>query len=159
MSYVESTGLALSPDLFFAVYAAGLVVLRISLKKLFDKVPYSTFLLMCSLSMIGGLSCLWIMKNTLLMIIAAIFMAGSYGIMYSVSQSATAANAPAEQRGIAMGTYYLGLDFGSALGPIIGGFLYGNMDLKLFYPMLSVFVLGCIVMYFVCRRFYQKPAQ
>ncbi len=159
VSYVESTGLALSPDLFFAVYAAGLVVLRISLKKLFDKVPYSTFLLMCSLSMIGGLSCLWIMKNTLLMIIAAIFMAGSYGIMYSVSQSATAANAPAEQRGIAMGTYYLGLDFGSALGPIIGGFLYGNMNLKLFYPMLSVFVLGCIVMYFVCRRFYQKPAQ
>lgn len=159
VSYVEGTGLTVSPDLFFAVYAAGLVVLRISLKKLFDKVPYSTFLLACSLSMVGGLGCLWVMKGTFLMVLAAIFMAGSYGLMYSVSQSATAANAPAEQRGIAMGTYYLGLDFGSALGPIIGGFLYGNIDLSLFYPLLSVFVLGCIAMYFVCRKFYAKPVQ
>jgi MFS family permease len=64
----------------------------------------------------------------------------------------TAATAPADQRGIAMGTYYLGLDFGSALGPIIGGFLYGNVDLRLFYPMLCVFAIGCVGMYFICRK-------
>lgn len=159
VSYVDSIGLTVSPDLFFAVYAAGLVVLRISLKKLFDKVPYSTFLLACSLSMLGALSCLRFMNGTCLMLIAAVLMAGSYGIMYSVSQSATAANAPAQQRGIAMGTYYLGLDFGSALGPIIGGFLYGSIPLKLFYPILSVFVPVCLLMYPLCRKFYKKPAQ
>jgi len=92
------------------------------------------------------------------MLLGSVFMAGSYGIMYSVSQSASAAVAPAEQRGIAMGTYYLGLDFGSALGPIIGGYLYGNVDLQLFYPLLCVFAIGCIGMYFVCRRIYRNPA-
>jgi len=159
VSYVESTGLTVRKDLYFAVYAAALVVLRVTLRKLYDNVPYSVFLLLCSFSMLGALTSLFFMQGSVLMIIAAVFMAGGYGIMYSVSQSATAAIAPAKQRGIAMGTFYLGLDFGSALGPIIGGFLYGNVDLVLFYPLLGVFVLGCIGMYFVCRKVYRKPSQ
>ena len=154
VSYVDGTGLTVMPDLFFAVYAVALVVLRISLRKLFDKVSYPTFLLLCSLSMLCAMASLHFMQNSILMLIGAVFMAGSYGIMYSVSQSATAAAAPANQRGIAMGTYYLGLDFGSALGPLIGGFLYGNVDLHLFYPLLGVFAVGCIGMYFICRKIY-----
>ena len=154
VSYVEGTGLPVLPDLFFAVYAVALVVLRISLRKLYDKVSYSTFLLLCSISMLGALACLFLMQNSFFMLIGAVFMAGSYGIMYSVSQSATAAVAPKEQRGIAMGTYYLGLDFGSALGPIIGGFLYGNVSLQWFYPLLGVFAIGCIGMHFVCKKIY-----
>ena len=159
VSYVDSTGLAVRSDLFFTIYAAALVVFRISLRKQYDKVSYPTFLLLCSFAMIGGLASLYFMQSSFLMLIGAIFMAGSYGIMYSVSQAASAAAAPADQRGIAMGTYYLGLDFGSALGPIIGGFLYGNVDLQLFYPLLCVFAIGCIGMYFVCRKVYQKPVQ
>ncbi len=154
VSYVDGTGLPVLPDLFFAVYAVALIILRISLKKLYDKVSYPTFLLLCSVSMLGALACLYCMHNTILMLIAAIFMAGSYGVMLSVSQAATAAAAPKEQRGIAMGTYYLGLDFGSALGPVIGGFLYGNVDLQLFYPLLCVFAFGCIGIYFVYRKKY-----
>lgn len=159
VSYVDAAGLAVRPDVFFAIYAAALVVLRISLRRLFDKVSYPTFLLLCSFSMLGGLTSLHFMRGSFLMLIAAIFMAGSYGVMYSVSQSATAATAPADQRGIAMGTYYLGLDFGSALGPIIGGLLYGNVSLQLFYPLLSVFAFGCIGMYFICRKIYRRLVQ
>ena len=157
VSYVDNTGLLVHPDLFFSIYAVALVVFRICLRKLFDRLQYSTFLLLCSFAMIGSLASLYFMHGSFLMLIGAIFMAGSYGIMYSVSQSATAAAAPADQRGIAMGTYYLGLDLGSALGPIVGGFLYGNVDIQLFYPLLSVFAIGCIGMHFVCRRVYRKP--
>ena len=159
VSYTEGAGLNIQPDLFFTLYAIVLIFLRLSLRKLFDKVSYSTFLLVCSFSMLASLASLYFMQGHLLMFIAATFMAGSYGIMYSVSQSATAAAAPAEQRGIAMGTYYLGLDFGSAVGPIVGGYLYGNVDLRLFYPLLGVFALLCIGMYFICKKVYTQPAQ
>lgn len=159
VSYVDNTGSTVQPDLFFTVYAIALVVSRIALKKQYDKVSYSTFLLLCSFSMLGALASLHFMDGYFLLLIAAVFMAGSYGIMYSVSQSATATAAPADQRGIAMGTYYLGLDFGSALGPIIGGFLYGNVDLHFFYPFLSVFAVGCLGMYVFCRKYDRKPPQ
>lgn len=159
VSYVESTGISVRPDLFFTVYAVALVLLRICLKKFYDKVAYSTFLLLCSISMIAAMASLYFMQNSVLMLLGAVFMAGSYGIMYSVSQSATASAAPADQRGIAMGTYYLGLDFGSALGPVIGGYLYGNIALPHFYPLLSIFAVFCIGMYFICRKIYPKAAQ
>ncbi len=157
VSYVDSTGLNVRPDLFFSVYAVALVVFRITLRKQYDKVSYCTFLLLCSFAMIGGLASLYFMQGTLVMLLGSVFMAGSYGIMFSVSQSATATAAPIDQRGIAMGTYYLGIDFGSTLGPIIGGYLYGNIALQWFYPLLSVFAILCIGMYFVCRKMYGKP--
>ena len=156
VSYVEGTGLSIQPDLFFTLYAFVLIFMRLSLRKLYDKLSYSTFLLVCTCSMMLSLASLYFMRGYLLMFIAAIFMAGSYGIMYSVSQSATAAAAPADQRGIAMGTYYLGLDFGSAVGPIVGGYLYGNVDLQLFYPLLCVCGFLCFGMYFICRKTYGR---
>ena len=156
VSYVERAKVAIQPDVFFLLYAAALVVLRTSLSKFFDKVSYAKFLLLGSFSLIASLACLRFMNGPVLLVAAAVFMAGSYGIMYSVSQAATASNAPAEQRGIAMGTFYLGLDFGSAIGPIVGGFLYGSFALNLFYPLLGIFALGSIGMYFVCRKFYGK---
>jgi MFS family permease len=154
VSYVESVKVDVRPELFFSIYAVALVLLRMALRKQYDKVSYPKFLLLCSISIVGALLSLHFMRSSWLILIGAIFMAGGYGIMYSVSQSATAAVAPADQRGIAMGTFYLGLDFGSALGPIIGGFLYGNVDLQFFYPLLGVFVMGCIGMYFYCRKIY-----
>ena len=155
VSYVESVKVDVRPELFFSIYAVALVLLRMALRKQYDKVSYPQFLLLCSISMVGALLSLHFMRSSWLILIGAIFMAGGYGIMYSVSQSATAAVAPADQRGIAMGTFYLGLDFGSALGPIIGGFLYGKVDLQFFYPLLGVFVMGCIGMYFYSRKIYR----
>lgn len=157
VSYIESSRLTIQPDFFFTAYAVALVTLRVILRKQYDKVSYPTFLLLCNFSMLGSLTCLFFMRNLLMTIVAAIFMAGSYGIMCSVSQATTAITAPAEQRGIAMGTYYLGLDFGSALGPIVGGYLYGNVDLQWFYPLLYVFAIAGIGMFFFCRKIYRKP--
>ena len=156
VSYVEGTGLNIQPDLFFTLYAFVLIFVRLSLRKLFDKFSYSTFLLVCSFSMLGSLISLHFMQGYFLMFLSATLMVGGYGVMYSVSQSATASTAPPEQRGIAMGTYYLGLDFGSAVGPIIGGYLYGNVDLALFHPLLGVFAVLCLGMYFVCKKIYKQ---
>ena len=158
VTYVETTGLDLQPDIFFTLYAVILVGLRVVLAKMFDKVSYSKFLLICNIAMIGCMTALSFMQGYLVMLLAALLMAGSYGILFSVSQSATAAAAPAEQRGIARGTYYLGLAFGSSLGPVIGGALYGGLDISLFYPVLSVFGLLGIGMYFICKRIYEKAA-
>ena len=93
------------------------------------------------------------MKNNLQMFFAALFMAGGYGVMSSVCQSTAILLAGKERRGLANSTYYIGLDLGMTLGPIIGGFLYGHMELSLFYPMLLLTVpLGFIVFLAAHRR-------
>ena len=86
------------------------------------------------------LGLLTFMENNVLMILAAVFMAGGYGIMCSVCQSTAMLLVGREKRGIANSTYYIGLDLGMALGPVTGGFLYGHLDIALFYPALAVTV-------------------
>ena len=50
-------------------------------------------------------------------------------------------------RGLANSTYYVGLDLGMTLGPVIGGFLYGNLDLAWFYPALLLTVPPAVLVY------------
>ena len=100
---------------------------------------------------------LYVMKNNYLIIFAALFMAGGYGIMCSVCQSKAILLADKEKRGLATSTYYIGFDLGMSLGPIIGGILYGHVDINYFYPCLAITVpLGIVVFLLnknkLCRR-------
>lgn len=156
VNIVEVTGRPILPDVFFTMYAIMLVVLRVSLRKLFDRYSYSTFLLVCTVSSFGALAALHGMDSYLMLFIAATLMAGGYGIMYTVSQSASVAVVAENRRGVAIGTYYVGLDLGLSLGSVIGGVLYEGFEIGMFYPLLSVFSFLCVGMYFFCRRFYRE---
>ena len=123
VSYAEARHLAVSVSLFFPLYAVVLLVLRLSLKGLFDRLPF------------------------------VIFLAGGYGIMGSVCQSTAILLAGKGKRGLANSTYYIGLDLGMTLGPVIGGFLYGRLDLAWFYPALVLTVpLGVLVYLLFMRK-------
>ena len=134
VSYVEARGLDVSVSLFFPLYAAALLVLRLSLKSLFDRLPFRFFLWGASLSAGASIVLLTFMQSNLTMILAAVCMAGGYGIICSISQSTAILLAGEGRRGLANSTYYVGLDLGMALGPMLGGVLYGHADLAFFYP-------------------------
>ena len=142
--------------MFFPVYAIVLMVLRLTLKKWFDRWSFRTFL-------IGGLVCaslsiifLAVMENNAEMLMAAAFMAGGYGIMCSVCQSNAILVAGKGRRGLANSTYYMGLDLGMTLGPVIGGMLMGNISVKWFYPDLLVTIPLCFLVYVVMKIKRQK---
>lgn len=91
-----------------------------------------------------SIAILTVMKNDL-----AMFMAGGYGIMYSVCQSKAILLAGKGKRGLANSTFYIGLDLGMALGPIIGGVLYGHVDIIYFYPILVITAPLGILVYWI----------
>ena len=136
VSYVETGKFPVSVSLFFAVYAVALLILRFTMKGLLNRIPFLAFLAGACVSELLSILLLTWMKNNFVLAFAAIFMAGGYGIMCSVCQATAILLAGAKKRGLANSTYYIGLDLGMILGPVIGGYLYGNMDLHLFYPIL-----------------------
>ncbi len=83
----------------------------------------------------------------IIMFFAAAFMAGGYGLMCSVCQSRAILLAGKGKRGLANSTYYIGLDLGMSLGPIIGGGLYGNINIIYFYPILAITVPFGLLVY------------
>ena len=152
VTYAEVRGLHVSVRLFFPAYAVALIVLRLSLRSLFDKLPFHIFLLASALSELLAILFLTIMKNNAVMLLASCFLAGGYGIMSSVCQSTALLLAGKEKRGLANSTYYIGLDLGMTLGPMIGGALYGGLDIGWFYPALMVTMPLAGVVYVVAGR-------
>lgn len=152
VSYAAGKHLSVTVSLFFPLYALAVLLLRLGLRRYFDKLPFGLFLTVGSLSAVCSLICLHVMKGNLGMVAAAVFMAGGYGIMCSVSQSTAILLAGEGRRGLANSTYYVGLDLGMALGPIAGGLLYGNVSLQFFYPLLMLTAPAGLAVWGICKR-------
>lgn len=138
VTYVQVRGLDVTVSMFFPFYAIVLIVLRLALKDLFDKLPFHVFLAASCCCEFLAILLLAVMQSNAVMFLAAVFLAGGYGIMSSVCQSKAILLAGKEKRGLANSTYYIGLDLGMTLGPMIGGALYGGVDIRWFYPALMV---------------------
>ena len=138
VTYVEVRGLDVAVSMFFPSYAVVLIVLRLNLRNLFDKLPFRVFLLAGCISELLAIVLLAVMRSNAAMLLSSALLAGGYGIMSSVCQSTAILLAGREKRGLANSTYYIGLDLGMTLGPVIGGALYGGLDIRLFYPALAV---------------------
>ena len=152
VTYIDIRNLPVTVSLFFPLYAAILLLLRLTLRNLFDKKPFSFFIVLSSVSAFLSISVLAVMRHNFSMFFAAAFMAGGYGIMCSVCQSTAILLAGKEKRGLANSTYYIGLDLGMAFGPIIGGLLYEHLNIRLFYPVLALTVPLALAAYWLNRR-------
>lgn len=152
VSYVARWGLHIAVGSFFLIYAIVLFVVRISLKSLFDFVPYGKWFWSCALATVAYLLLLTYMQNNWLMGLAAAGMAIGYGLMFSVSQSTSLLLAPLQEQGIANSTFYLGLDIGMAIGPMLGGLLADYLSIQLFYPVMLILVPVIIILYLINKK-------
>lgn len=152
LSYVQKAGLDVDAKWFFTVYAIFLVLLRTGLGRFFNVVPYRKFLFISIISSLIMLACFTFMQNDVLLFAAAFFMAGGYGVMCSVSQSAAMTLAGRGRRGVGTSTYYIGLDIGMMTGPILAGFIYSNVEIGWFYPCMVLCPMGCVLVYLVSRK-------
>lgn len=72
--------------------------------------------------------------------------------IYGTVQATAMAMTDNTERGLANNTYLIGLDSGMALGPIIGGFLYGHVPAEYFYPCLMVTAVLSTIVYITGKR-------
>ena len=152
VSYAEVRGLSVNISFFFPAYAAVLLILRFSLKNLFDKLPFVVFLLGSSICAAGAIISLSVMQSNAGMFIAAAFMAGGYGIMCSVCQSTAILLAGEGRRGLANSTYYVGLDLGLTFGPTLGGVLFEYLDAEYFFPVFLATIPAGLAVYALGRK-------
>lgn len=156
VSYIAVRGLSVHAAWFFPFYAIVLLVLRLSLADLFDKKPFRFFLGASSVCALVSFFLLATMQSNLALLLAAVCMAGGYGIMCSVCQSAAVLLVDEHSRGLGNSTYYIGIDLGMALGAFVGGLLYGWLPLAWFYPILALSVPAAVVVYLVSRKGFRQ---
>ena len=134
------------------VIPIALVCMRMGFRNYFDKVPYRRFLAICTASAVVSMLLLDFAGHNLSLIGAAVCMAGGFGIICSESQSTAMAMVDNTRRSLANNTYLIGLDSGMALGPMIGGFLYGHVAAQYFYPCLMTTAVLSTTVYFIWKK-------
>lgn len=157
VAYVQERHLSVSAGSFFIVYAIILLAMRMIFKNFFDRVPFKWFLLIGIVCNLVGMLGLTFLVNNAMMILAATGLAGGYGVMYSVCQATALLLAPLEEQGLANSTFYIGMDSGMVLGPIIGGALFGAVPVAWFYPVLMLTLPLTAVVFVIYHRQLTVP--
>ncbi len=152
VEYVAARHLHVMVGNFFIIYAVILLVMRLALKDYFDRVAFKWFLLAGIICNLVGMVGLTMLVNNWMMFIAAAGLAGGYGLMYSVCQATALLIAPLDEQGLANSTFYIGMDTGMVLGPIIGGALFDGLPQTLFYPVLMLTLPITAVVYVIYRK-------
>lgn len=152
VSYTEQRHLPIAVGAYFLAYAAVLLLIRLFLRNQFDTVRFGPWLVTSTIATAFYLVMLTIMHNNFEMVLAAAGMAFGYGIIYSVCQSTAMMLAPQSERGLASSTFFLGLDIGMSLGPILGGLIDTFLPVEYFYPVMLVIIPFILWIYLANRK-------
>ncbi|MBB1079249.1 MFS transporter [Limosilactobacillus sp. STM2_1] len=151
VEYAEQRHLSIAVGAYFLIYAIVLLLSRLFLRNQFDTVRFQPWLIVSTIATVFYLVMLTIMKNNFEMALAAAGMAFGYGLIYSVCQSTAMMLAPDDERGLASSTFFLGLDVGMTLGPVIGGIIDSTLPVRYFYPVM-LFIVPLIIIIFLVNR-------
>ncbi|EFU78609.1 MFS transporter [Lactobacillus iners] len=152
VEYVAMRKLSVSVGYFFLIYALSLLIIRIWLKRFFDTIAFGFWFWLSLIAMIIFLISMAFMKNNFIMLIAAVALSIGYGVIYSINQTTALLLSPLDQQGLASSTVYLGLDFGMASAPILGGIIASTIPHFYFYPIMLIMVPFVLVIYFIYRK-------
>ncbi|MBD7895384.1 MFS transporter [Limosilactobacillus sp. Sa3CUN2] len=152
VTYTEQRHLPIAVGSYFLIYAVVLLAIRLFLRNQFDTVRFGPWLITSTVATVFYLTMLTIMRKNIEMALAATGMAFGYGLIYSVCQSTAMMLAPESERGLASSTFFLGLDIGMTLGPILGGVIDSTMPVKWFYPVMLIIIPLIIIIYLFNRQ-------
>ena len=142
-------------SLYFTVFAIAMMVLKPLSGKLQDKFGLSAVLIPAFICTIGATGIISFAGTLALMIVAAILMAFGQGAGYPSLQSATIGSVEKARQGVAIGTYYIGLDLGGGIGNIAGSQVAETLGYTGAYLLCSgLLAVGLVtyVVYAIAKR-------
>lgn len=152
VSYVFHRGFAIPAGAFFPVYALVLLAMGLILRDAFDRVPFKKFFWICLGCNLIGIIGLTDMDNWLMLIVGAVGLAAGYGLMFSICQAKSLTLVPKADRGLANSTFYIGIDLGMTLGPMLAGVITTYLPWSWLYPVMAVTLPAIALVYWDNRR-------
>lgn len=136
--------------MYFTVSAVFLLVSRLLSGKIADRKGLKAVLYPAFFGVVAGMIILWKANTLWMFLLAAAIKALGHGAGQPSIQAACIKKVPKERRGSASGTYYLGVDIGQGIGPVIGGFVAGHFGYNNMYLMggcITVMAMALFAVY------------
>ncbi len=119
--YAEEAGLADAVSLYFVVYALVILVSRPAVGRRVDRLGENSIIYACFVSLATGFVTLALASNGVMLLLSAGLIGFGIGATQSIIQAVIARDTPPTELGKANSTFFMSMDLGSGIGPIVIG--------------------------------------
>ena len=119
--YAEERGLSDAVSLYFVIYAIVILISRPPVGRRVARTGENSIIYWCFASLTIGLIILALAFNGPLLLLSAAFVGFGIGATQSIVQAVIARDTPQNELGKANSTFFMSMDLGSGIGPIIIG--------------------------------------
>jgi MFS family permease len=144
----KGTGLENAAAFFFIFYAAGILFTRPLTGRVFDRRGENPMMYAGLAIFSAGMLLTGIAKTGATILAAAFLVGAGIGAVMSVTLSIGVKYAAPERLGMANSTFYIFLDAGLTVGPVVGGFLAPHIGYAGTYVLGMPVALGGILLYY-----------
>jgi MFS family permease len=138
-------------SLFFAVYALTVLVSRLFTGRLMDRRGANVVMLPAFLLFAAGLATIAVAGTVMALMAAAVLVGLGYGQLQSAGQVICVTQVPRERAGMGASTYFLGIDAGMGLGPLLAGALVQWWGTTGLYWVLAGFLVALVPVYWLVQ--------
>ncbi|WP_168199810.1 MFS transporter [Citricoccus sp. SGAir0253] len=158
---VLERGFGAAAGLFFAVYAATVLLSRLATGTLMDRRGANVVMLPAFVLFAAGLAAIAAAPDVTVLLVAAVLVGLGYGQLQSGGQVISVTRVPRERAGMGASTYFLGIDAGMGLGPLLAGVLVQAHGTAVLYWSLAGFLLALVPVYWLVqgRALRRAPAR
>ncbi|MEV4900812.1 MFS transporter [Citricoccus sp. NPDC055426] len=138
-------------SLFFAVYAGTVLVSRLFTGRLMDHRGANVVMLPAFVLFAAGLAAIAAADHVWVLLAAAVLVGLGYGQLLSAGQVICVTRVPREHAGMGASTYFLGIDLGMGLGPLLAGVLVQWWGTGGLFWVLAGFVLALLPVFWLVQ--------
>lgn len=156
-SYAQQSGMIWAASLFFVVYGISVLLVRLFLGRIQDTRGDHIVIYPAVLVFVAGLLVLAFTDSEVLVILSAVLVGFGFGGLIPSLQAVAVAVAPRARLATAVSTFFLMLDLGVGLGPLLLGPLLPLLGFNGMYLMLAGVVLASALVYFGVHGRTRQP--
>lgn len=145
--FTTGNGLVVGSRFFFMVYALCTVFSRPFTGRLFDLKGDNFVMLPSFVLYAAGLCLLGRAHSDVAVLIAGALIGAGFDTYMSCAQAIVIRLSPANHMGLANSTFFIFMDLGVGLGPLLLGKVIPMLDFSGMYELMAVVVLVCLALY------------
>lgn len=143
--YNDRIGMGELTTVFFVVYSVAVLAVRPFAGRMHDRRGDNTIIYPALLFLAVALAVIGIARDPWVLLLGAVFLAMGFGTLMSSMQAIAVTVAPRDRVGVATASFFLMLDIGTGLGPVLLGFAVATLGYSPMYlVMAAVMVLGVL---------------
>lgn len=152
-SYAKVIHLVDTASFFFVVYALVITATRPLSGRIFDDKGENYVMYPSYFFLAAGLVVLSVTHASWVLLVAGALVGLGYGTFMSNGQAVCLKTCEPHRIGIALSTYFVGLDLGLGVGPYVFGVLRNHISFQQMYLVAAVLPVACAIVY---ALFYKK---